>query len=522
MSVFHGAVAAAMMLLAAAGPGRAEVSRAFTVGETLQEDGLTALAVSPEGDRLYAATIFGALLRWRIDPETGALTGRQKVEPALFQTDAGPRGLFGLAFDPESPDKLWLTDNYPVPLSGKHPEIPDFSGRVTRLAIAPGAAFAVKATPYVTGLPRSCADHLTNSLAFAALPGENGAPGPVMLYLTQGSNSSMGERDGGWCMRPERLLNAAILEIDPRRTPPEGGFDVTTEPLPGDGYSRRIGYTRVLRSWSLPEHWGALKEDPISIPDGPWAGKYLVFDARGVATVRATADVGGPLVHSFYDPYAPDAPVRLFATGLRNAYDLVAHPNGWIYTAVNGSSGSAVTPDDPRTPIDEGLTRAPRQQDMLHRLRRGDYGGHPNTLRDEYVSYGGNPTEGEDPFELSVYPVGLQPDPRFHIEQVYGLGNHWAPTGMAVYRGPSPLDGAILFANYSRGDTIRAIVVDEDGGVAEDFELADPAGAAISSTDPIDIAVGPGGRIWMATLPRSNGKGLILRLDPDLLSTRSN
>jgi len=69
----------------------------------------------------------------------------------------------------------------------------------------------------VTNLPRAASDHLSNQPVF----GPDGA-----LYLAQGSNTAQGAVDSNWGLRPERLLTAAILEIDPSRTAPTGGFDV--------------------------------------------------------------------------------------------------------------------------------------------------------------------------------------------------------------------------------------------------------------------------------------------------------
>jgi hypothetical protein len=37
-----------------------------------------------------------------------------------------------------------------------------------------------------------------------------------------------------------------------------------------------------------------------------------------------------------YDPYAPSAPVTFYATGIRNAYDLLWHSNGQLYVPANG------------------------------------------------------------------------------------------------------------------------------------------------------------------------------------------
>jgi hypothetical protein len=508
---------ACVLLLAAASDAHGGPTAPFDVVEAIDGDlrYVTSITISPDGGHLYAATLSGELRRWTVDRATGALSAEQSVAPSEFSTPDGPRGLVGLAFDPEDPLLLWVTDNHPVPLSGKHPTTPDFSGRLLQVRVAPGTDFAVTVEPYLTGLPRSCADHLTNSIAFRANPG---SAGPAhLLYLSQGSNSSMGALDQNWCMRPERLLNAAVLEIDPRREAPPAGFDVSTEPLPVDGEFRRFGYTRVLRSFIWPEHGGALKGDPIAIDAGPYRGAYLRFDDRGVATVRAGEAPDAAILRQYYDPFAQDAIARLFVTGLRNGYDLVWHSNGSLYVAANGSSAGAHAPDDPRTPADEDVTGMPRQPDLLYRFEGGEYGGHPNPLRDEYVAFGGNPTTQEDPFEQKRYQIGTQPDPRFPPDRVHSLGFHHSPTGTIEYPrgvGHAGLGGALIFATYSHGNLLWAFQFDEDGAVAQDFPLVDLKGEPITSPDPIDIAVDAAGRIYVATLPRSNGVGKLLRLDP--------
>lgn len=510
-------VFACLFMLAAAGQSFAGTPAPFDVVEAIEGDlrYVSSIAISPDGGHLYAATLSGELRRWTIDPDSGALSAEQSVAPPELQTSEGPRGLIGLAFDPAEPGQLWVSDNHPVPLTGKHPETPDFSGRLLRLRVAPGPDFAVTVEPYLTGLPRSCADHLTNSVAFRANP-DSGGPSHL-LYLSQGSNSAMGEVDPNWCMRPERLLNGAVLEVDPRRDPPPGGFDVATEPLPVDGEFRRFGFTRVLRSFIWPEHGGALKGDPIAIDAGPYEGAYLRFDDRGVATVRADKTADGAILQRYYDPFAPDAVARLFVTGLRNGYDLVWHSNGALYVASNGSSAGANTPDDPRTAIDENMSGMPRQPDLLYRFEGNDYGGHPNPLRGEYIAYGGNPTAQDDPFEMKKYETGVAPDPRFNPERIHSLGFHHSPTGTIEYPhggGHAELGGALIFTTYSQGNLLWAFRFDEDGAVAEEFPLVDRAGKVITSPDPLDIAVDAAGRIYLATLPRSNGIGKLLRLDP--------
>ncbi len=326
------AVVALLLVLVSVTAARAAPAVPFDVVEAVPGDlrYVTSIAVAPDGGHLYAVTLSGEVRRWTVDQASGALSDEQSVSPPELQTPEGPRGLVGLAFDPEDPRLLWVSDNHPVPLTGKHPTTPDFSGRVLRLRLDPGPDLAVTVEPYLVGLPRSCADHLSNSLAFRANPDPSGPA--HLLYLAQASNTAMGGLDQNWCMRPERLLNGAILEIDPRREPPAGGFDLATEPLPEDGEYRRFGFTRVLRSFIWPEHGGALKGDPIAIDAGPFTGAFLLFDDRGVASVRAGRSADSAILRQYYDPFAPEAVARLFVTGLRNGYDLLWHSDGSLYT----------------------------------------------------------------------------------------------------------------------------------------------------------------------------------------------
>jgi hypothetical protein len=402
-----------------------------------------------------------------------------------------------------------------VPLNGSDPSYPDFTGRISVVDIAPGEPFRAEARPYVVGLPRSCADHVTNSLVFRdAVDPATGATAR-RLYVSQGSNTAKGAPEKRWCDRPERLLGAAILEIDPRREPPPGGFDVATEPLPVDGAFRRFGsgglLETILGSDGLP------RRDAVAIDGGPHAGAWLHFDARGVATARAGRDPTSPVAAAFYDPFAPDAPVRLYATGVRNAYDFAFGPDGLLYAPVNGAGGGGRAPDDPATALDEHAPELGREEDRLLILARGDYGGHPNPLRREYVANGGNPTAAADHDEIAAYPVGVPPDPRLRPDRVIPLGFHWSPTGtvfMPTQDCAAALCGALVFANFSKGNTLRAMTFDAGGRVTADFMLRDADGRDIAHRDPIDLALGPQGRLYLATMERSNGASRIVLLEP--------
>jgi hypothetical protein len=470
----------------------------------------TSIEISPDGTKLYTSSLAGALTRWDIDPIDGSIdTSSQEVFfPSELNQAGGRRGIVGLVFDPEDPNTIWITDNYPVPLSGRDNGVPDFSGSVAKVTLGANGSLAdATYETYITGLPRSNGDHVTNSLEFRNI-GTAEAP-EYKLYLIQGSNSAMGAPDGAWGLRPERLLNAAVMEIDHKRTDvPPGGFDVTTEPLPADGLNRRFADTD-----------NNLKNGGIPITSGEFNGNFLHFDANGVATVRTGADAGSDLVRQYYDPFAEDAVLSIFATGQRNAYDLVWHSNGFLYAPTNGSAAGGNTPDNPATTVDESATNVERQDDYLFIIEEGSYSGHPNALRNEYVLNGGNPTAAQDPNQVNKYPVGIQPESNYDPARAYSLGPNRSPNGAIEYTADvfgANLKGALIFAEYSNDNNLRAILLDENGLPIpdKDFALQRPDGTDIQSSDPLDVIQDAKGRLYVLTLERDSGTSNIIRLDP--------
>ena len=59
---------------------------------------------------------------------------------------------------------LWVTDNFPIPLSGRDDNVSNYSGRISKIELGTGDAFEGTASTYAIGLPRSNGDHVTNSL----------------------------------------------------------------------------------------------------------------------------------------------------------------------------------------------------------------------------------------------------------------------------------------------------------------------------------------------------------------------
>ncbi|SFD70521.1 carbohydrate-binding protein [Roseivivax sediminis] len=470
----------------------------------------TSIEMSPDKQFLYVTSISGSITRWAVNDD-GSLDQSTKevfTPGGDFNEDGGRRGIIGVAFDPEDDNTIWITDNYPIPLNGRSNSVPDFSGRISKVTLGEGGSLEdASIETYITGLPRSNGDHVTNSLEFRVNPDyvPGGDAPQYLMYLTQGSNSAMGEPDSAWGFRPERLLNAAILEIDRSREAPEGGFDVSTEPLPDDNLNRRF-----------EDNDNDLKNGGIFIDSGEFTGNYLHFDAQGVAEVREGEDAGSALVERFYDPYAEDAVVSIFATGNRNAYDLVWHSNGYLYVPTNGSAAGGIVPDDPSTPENENINGVGLQNDYLFRMVEGGYYGHPNPLHDKFILNGGNPTGGTDPNQVGNYPVGTDPDPEYDLEGSYSLANNKSPNGAIEYLGNnfgSSLQNAVIFTQYSSGDNLRAVLFNEDGTVSDDFILRDTDGNIISYVDPLDVIEGANGGLYMLTLNRGNGVSQIIRLD---------
>ncbi|SES39254.1 Carbohydrate binding module (family 6) [Tranquillimonas rosea] len=451
--------------------------------------GYTVVEFGPDG-KLYVGTITGEIHRWDVLEDGSIDKGSQETLSLDYLSEgaAGRRGIVGFTFDPNDPETIWISDNWPIPRESKAFDTPEFSGRVSKINLGEGGSFeGVTAETYATGFPRSGGDHVTNSLEFRANPdfGQEGEP-EYLLYLVQGSNSAGGAPDNAWGNRPERLLNAAVLEIDPTRDAPESGFDVRTEPI-------------------------TLGDDPETSFD------ESAFDENGTYP-------------GMYDPFAEDAVVKIFATGVRNAYDLVWHSNGNLYVPTNGTAAGAKTPQDPtQTEFDTTIDNSPKQYDYFFTVDEDGYYGHPNVLRDEYVLNGGNPTSGLDPNEVvggndgnpntDGYPTGVQVDGNYDYDGVYNLGYNRSPNGATEYTGNafgSNLKGAVLFAQFSTGDNVRVIQVDETGAITGDDVLRRPDGSVIDNyIDPLDIVENPlTGQLYLMTLNRGTGASQLILLTP--------
>ena len=298
----------------------------------------------------------------------------------------------------------------------------DFTGRISTLS---GDGYGTL-LDRVVGLPRAFKDHLNFALAFDPRD-------PTTLFLSQGSNTAVGAPDSKWNHRLERPLTAAILKIDLDKLPADGPLDVATPTPVGDAFA------------------------------------------------------GGD-----YDPLAPGAAVVVHATGVRSGYDLLFHSNGRLYTAINGAGRGGNTPAavDARTgEVRSGpvMAVAATTADILADLTRpGGYHGHPNPARGERVLMGGNPTADRDPHEVSGYPVGLRPEPRW-VRPAIDLGLGQSVNGLHESVAPvfgGAIRGRVFAARLSAGDDL--VLLDVAAGTQT---VGIPGLTGLAS--PLDVAEHP-------------------------------
>ena len=202
-----------------------------------------------------------------------------------------------------------------------------------------------------------------------------------------------------------------------------------------------------------------------------------------------------------YNPYAPDAPLTIYASGFRNAYDLVWHSNGNLYVPTNGSAAGGNTPasihnilrpdgsryDGPPVPMLKNVQQT--QNDFLFRVEKGGYYGHPNPLRGEYVLNGGNPTSSVDPAQVNDYPLGTKPDVNWRGYS-FDFQNNKSPDGAIEYKSNifnGALKGKLLIVRYSQHDDIITLT---PGGPKNDI-ISSIDGTSIEGfsgfIDPLDL-----------------------------------
>jgi len=276
----------------------------------------------------------------------------------------------------------------------------------------------------------------------------------------------------------------------------------------------------------------------MGAPDDAWGNRpehaltaaVLRLDVSKLTSLplNVQTDDGG-----LYNPYASGAPLTVFASGIRNAYDLVWHTNGQLYTPTNGSAAGGNTPgtptnyaslaacqnriDGPYTaPVVPALYNVSVESDYLFRVVQGGYYGHPNPSRCEWVMDGGNPTGNADLAETPDYPVGTLPD-RNYRGYAYDFGLHASPNGVIeeyTLAGNTALKNKLMVVRYSAG---KDIVILTPGGANGDIvsSQSNVTGLTGFNPSPLDLTEDrSNGNLYVAQLDEYSGSGTITLVRP--------
>lgn len=438
-----------------------------------------ATAIGPDR-RLYAATSQGSIYRYDIAAD-GTL-GNEFTINTIRNNNGGDRIITGITFQPNATADnfvMWVSHNqYRFGSKPGQGGVNEYADNFTGKISRIGRADWSSYEDIVVNIPRSAKDHMNNQITFDPT-------GRTFLFGIAAMNA-MGAPDPIWANRDENIYSASVVRV-------------------------RVG----------------------SASNG--LNPYL--RARGPVDLVVRSNGTTP-----YNIFKGSNPLRLYATGVRNDFDMVYHSNGRLYAGINGSSAGGNVPGTPafssvpiqnRTDKDvrgRGTFTGPgsnplsnvRQvmQDTLLDLRESAYYGHPNATRGEYILMGGNPTGSDDPYEIAQYPVGQQPDRNFTLP-VYDFGQNFSPNGLLEYKSVNGmnrnLDGYLLVCRYSGGSDILAIKPNRDGTVtANDTNIQQRITGFTGLNSPLDIVQDTtNGNLYVVNLESEAGPGGITLLKPD-------
>ncbi len=163
-------------------------------------------------------------------------------------------------------------------------------------------------------------------------------------------------------------------------------------------------------------------------------------DGRLYIGVGATTDhrpETHPLAARILSVNADGSDLRVYATGLRNPYNLIPAPGGGFFAVDNGSSGCIDTPQQ----IDDCSHKVDVPEELNYILEGKDYG---------FPNYFGPPPQDSG----SLPPLVTFPE-------------HSAPTGLVLYTGdrlPAKYHGQLFLALWARGEiySVRVYRIDAE------------------------------------------------------------
>jgi len=217
-------------------------------------------------------------------------------------------------------------------------------------------------------------------------------------------------------------------------------------------------------------------------PERMLSGTVLRYDTvrftPGEPLDVKTIDGGG-----CYNPFSPDAPLTIYACGLRNAWSLVWTHDGRLYVPVNGSSAGGNAPAGADAPA---LNNIPLDEDdWLFHVKQNGYYGHPNPQLGHYVLNGGNPGGKQTAATVSLYPLGTKPDPIW-TPSVYDFGPHVSANGVVEYVGTAfgnRLNHKLIVCRFNAGSDLVAVIPDDTG----EFTTGRSIGGTEDLNQPLDV-----------------------------------
>jgi fibronectin type 3 domain-containing protein/regulation of enolase protein 1 (concanavalin A-like superfamily) len=338
-------------------------------------------------------------------------------------------------------------------------------GRIIRYAIngdgTLGAAQTITTLQTANGGNRLLTGFVFDPASTAANP---------TLWVTHGQYA-FGETNedyaDDWTGKLTKLSGADLANVqDALVNLPRSARDhLTNQPVFGPDGALYIPQGSNTSMGASDNAWGAREERLLT-------GAVLRLDPAllpaGAALDVKTTDGGGT-----YDPFAAGAPLTIYASGVRNAYDLVWTRDGKLYAPTNGSAAGGSTPARPGLPAMRGVDTT--QHDFLFNIQQGGYYGHPNPVRGEYVMGGGyTPADGLDVNEVPDYGVVTKGDPVYPESTYRGyawdFGLNISPNGAIEYQNSTAFGGALagklLVTRYSGPGDLVVLTRNADGSIA--------------------------------------------------------
>ena len=192
-------------------------------------------------------------------------------------------------------------------------------------------------------------------------------------------------------------------------------------------------------------------------------------------------------------------PLTIYATGVRNAYDLVWHSNGHLYAPTNGSAAGGNTPAGPGVPAVTERCRTGDRFLFRHQQRRLLRPPQPASAASTSSTAATRPPAWI-PTRSPSTPSAPSPTPHWQ-PAAFDFGMHVSPDGAIEYKGSAfggALDHKLLVARYSGGGDVVALNVAADGSISGELTGIEGITGFVNPLDLVEYQ--PTGNLYVAEL----------------------